>query len=399
MWRGSLTEVSEASCARQCVATYIYCLSLTDKKRLRLSIDEEEDTSHDRLALIHWTRSAAQDNVDALVKVGDYYFHGIGLGAGSLNASEEGAEPLGRAHIASAESPSAPAPSSTGTRQRSSSSRRMKGLGKPAYDKAAACYAAAADRQESALAYWNMGWLYECGLGVPQQDFHLAKRYYDMAVEINPEAYLPVMLSLIKLHAKALWATFAHADSSAISLLKSYVFPPGTEGGAAAYTEGEERAALAAAALNDGRRERAAAIANEQQQHHRDRLAMGDGGDPNLPETYDRRRGRENQESAAEQDADMRLDGGTDEDLDDIIEGAMIVIGLAALAFLVYVRQGAAIRAQRERREGEGWQEPEEAEDDARAAAAGGRQVPRGGAGVEPPFPWPPEQANAYAGL
>jgi hypothetical protein len=40
------------------------------------------------------------------------------------------------------------------------------------------------------------------------QDFHLAKRHYDVALETNVEAYLPVMLSLFRLHAHSLWHTF-----------------------------------------------------------------------------------------------------------------------------------------------------------------------------------------------
>ena len=39
------------------------------------------------------------------------------------------------------------------------------------------------------------------------QDFHLAKRHYDMALETNEEAYLPVTISLVKLHAKSIWHT------------------------------------------------------------------------------------------------------------------------------------------------------------------------------------------------
>ena len=56
----------------------------------------------------------------------------------------------------------------------------------------------------SALAMWNLGWMYEHGVGVPQ-DFHLAKRHYDNALETNAEAYIPVTLALVKLHARSLW--------------------------------------------------------------------------------------------------------------------------------------------------------------------------------------------------
>jgi SEL1 protein len=39
------------------------------------------------------------------------------------------------------------------------------------------------------------------------QDFHLAKRHYDLALEANSEAYVPVLLSLMKLYARSLWYT------------------------------------------------------------------------------------------------------------------------------------------------------------------------------------------------
>jgi SEL1 protein len=39
------------------------------------------------------------------------------------------------------------------------------------------------------------------------QDFHLAKRNYDLALETNTEAYLPVVLSLGKLYVRSIWHT------------------------------------------------------------------------------------------------------------------------------------------------------------------------------------------------
>jgi len=76
-----------------------------------------------RIALTHWTRSAAQRNVDALIKVGDYYFYGLGV-------SDE---------------PQA-----------------------VRWEKAAGYYHSAVSTQISALAMWNLGWMYENGIGVPQ---------------------------------------------------------------------------------------------------------------------------------------------------------------------------------------------------------------------------------------
>jgi SEL1 protein len=47
--------------------------------------------------------------------------------------------------------------------------------------------------------------VFDCG--TTSQDFHLAKRHYDLALETNTEAYLPVVLSLIKLYGRSLWHT------------------------------------------------------------------------------------------------------------------------------------------------------------------------------------------------
>lgn len=76
-----------------------------------------------KLALTQWIRAAAQRNIDALVKVGDYYYHGLGV----------------------AEEPE-----------------------QSRLEKAARYYQSASDTQLSALAMWNLGWMYENGVGVPQ---------------------------------------------------------------------------------------------------------------------------------------------------------------------------------------------------------------------------------------
>ena len=73
--------------------------------------------------MMQWTRSASQRSIDALVKVGDYYFHGLGV----------------------------------------SDEPEVK-----RWEKAAAYYQSAATSQLSAMAMWNLGWMYENGIGVPQ---------------------------------------------------------------------------------------------------------------------------------------------------------------------------------------------------------------------------------------
>ncbi|KAK8851389.1 ubiquitin-protein ligase-like protein Sel1/Ubx2 [Apiospora arundinis] len=117
------------------------------------------------LALIYWTRSAVQSNIDSLVKMGDYYLNGMGTEA--------------------------------------------------AADKAAQCYSGASEYLQSAQALYNLGWMHENGVGLVQ-DFHLAKRYYDQALETNDEAYLPVTLSLLKLRMRSAWNTFTHGSINSI---------------------------------------------------------------------------------------------------------------------------------------------------------------------------------------
>jgi SEL1 protein len=119
----------------------------------------------DNMALIYWTRSARQANIDSLLKMGDWYLNGYGI----------------------------PAPDPV---------------------KAATCYQAAVESM-SAMGMWNLGWCHENGVGV-EQDFHLAKRYYDMAASTNTEAALPVALSLIKLRIRSYYNKVTHGKINSI---------------------------------------------------------------------------------------------------------------------------------------------------------------------------------------
>ncbi|KAK3300515.1 uncharacterized protein B0H64DRAFT_381075 [Chaetomium fimeti] len=117
------------------------------------------------LALIYWTRSSRQGNIDALVKMGDYYLYGIGTDTD--------------------------------------------------VDKAVQCYTGASEYHQSAQALYNLAWMHEHGVGL-NQDYHLAKRYYDAARATNEEAYLPVSLSLLKLRAKSAWNTLTNGRINSI---------------------------------------------------------------------------------------------------------------------------------------------------------------------------------------
>ena len=58
---------------------------------------------------------------------------------------------------------------------------------------------------------FNLGYMYEHGLGLPL-DLHLAKRYYDQALEADRNAKLPVKLALM-----SLWLHNNYADSFLVS--------------------------------------------------------------------------------------------------------------------------------------------------------------------------------------
>ncbi|KAI0783062.1 HCP-like protein [Abortiporus biennis] len=172
-----------------------------DKSILRSTrfapVSPSNDTA--RLALTQWIRSAAQRNFDALVKVGDYYYHGLGVAD----------EPEDIRH-----------------------------------EKAAGYYQSAADSQLSALAMWNLGWMYENGKGVPQ-DFHLAKRHYDSALAMNQEAYLPVVLSLVKLYLRSVWHTLL-GGTDGLSL-----WPYGEEHGDSYYEEQAKKQEIEGGRMSD----------------------------------------------------------------------------------------------------------------------------------------------------
>ncbi|KAJ3158798.1 ERAD-associated protein [Geranomyces michiganensis] len=173
-------------------------------------------------ALYLWNRAANQGNVDARVKMGDYHFYGLGTGpvapppsattgvaSGSaeqeqdrVKRTEEGQGAVGGGDGGDEilEKTDTTAAGSDARDAAASAVAAVKG--DPA--RAAVYYLVAAESEYSSIAMWNVGWMYEVGVGV-EQDYHLAKRFYDRCLELNPEAYLPVHLALAKLRAKMAW--------------------------------------------------------------------------------------------------------------------------------------------------------------------------------------------------
>ena len=56
-----------------------------------------------------------------------------------------------------------------------------------------------AQLQQNSQAMFNLGYMYEHGLGLPK-DLHLAKRFYDQALDTEPAAMLPVTFALVGLY-------------------------------------------------------------------------------------------------------------------------------------------------------------------------------------------------------
>jgi SEL1 protein len=220
------------------------------------------------LALIYWTRSAKQANIDSLLKMGDYYLSGFG----TSNRDPE---------------------------------------------KASTCYHTAAEVHHSAQALWNLGWMHEHGLAV-SQDFHMAKRYYDLALETNSEAYLPVKLALIKLRARSYWNTLTRGKINGIQ-----------------------------AEPADTRKSRTLSewIAHFLESADEDLDEGGSGSSNGLDDL------ELESAAAAGLGTDDAMPGGDEsyyEEMDDSLLETLLIIGIAAtLAFLVYYRQQRQLQQRR----------------------------------------------------
>ncbi|KAI3762246.1 hypothetical protein L1987_52671 [Smallanthus sonchifolius] len=92
------------------------------------------------------------------------------------------------------------------------------------YDRAADAYMHAKS-QLNAQAMFNLGYMHEHGEGL-SLDLHLAKRYYDQALEVDPAAKLPVMLALA-----SLWVRGNYANTFVVDLIDSLpsIFPKADE--------------------------------------------------------------------------------------------------------------------------------------------------------------------------
>ncbi|XP_072990609.1 ERAD-associated E3 ubiquitin-protein ligase component HRD3 [Typha latifolia] len=82
------------------------------------------------------------------------------------------------------------------------------------YERAAEAYMHA-QSQSNAQAMFNLGYMHEHGFGLPL-DLHLAKRYYDQALQIDAQAKLPVTLALT-----SLWLRKNYSGSFLVKMIDS----------------------------------------------------------------------------------------------------------------------------------------------------------------------------------
>ncbi|KAF6163519.1 hypothetical protein GIB67_002524 [Kingdonia uniflora] len=82
------------------------------------------------------------------------------------------------------------------------------------YERASEAYMHA-NSQSNAQAMFNLGYMHEHGQGLPL-DLHLAKRYYDQALETDPAAKLPVTLALL-----SLWIRTNYANTVLVDFIDS----------------------------------------------------------------------------------------------------------------------------------------------------------------------------------
>ncbi|KAH6565179.1 hypothetical protein BASA60_010009 [Batrachochytrium salamandrivorans] len=147
-------------------------------------------------AMYLWNRAANQGNEDARVKMGDYYYYGLGF----EGAAEDVRGAVSDENAAkSSESPR----NSTWVERLLGVSFISHGaiISKPNYERAATYYLTAAETDHSSIAMFNLAYMYEYGLGMTK-DLHLAKRWYDMALSTNPATFIAVNLALSNLMIK-----------------------------------------------------------------------------------------------------------------------------------------------------------------------------------------------------
>lgn len=364
-------------------------------KRSRLLNDPE-------LALAYFTRSAKQANVDSLLKMGDYYY------SLASSAAHHSGEKKGLATLFF--QPTTKETAANGGKSSDANSTEAEEEAQEYLEKATTCYTTAAESHHSAQALWNLGWMHENGIGAVTQDFHMAKRYYNLALERNKEAYLPVTLALAKLRLRSWWN----------GVRGGQVNPIRDEDDDAASkrpkTWSEWLARFLRAADEMDAQEAAAAAAARD---HDDDDLLGYAAEPGMPggdADYAAAHpgGRERHAAGAGQTGAQQQQGhdqgrhqyadtnvyGADEwdEFDDSLVESLIIIALAgALALLVYARQARQRGVEQDRREQQQQQPPQDLGDGQNQNPGQGQGQNGAMGGMFPP-PGDPEFNNWVVG-
>lgn len=125
-----------------------------------------------QLAITLYQQAAAQGNHEALLQIGDSYYYGRGVPTDWSHAAQVYAE---------------------------------------------------ASKHRVAQASHNLGFMHEYGAGLPQ-DLHLAKRYYDKALEAQPDAFVPVFLALCGLWLHSWWLSVKPYVPDRLGFVKQRLF-------------------------------------------------------------------------------------------------------------------------------------------------------------------------------
>lgn len=80
----------------------------------------------------------------------------------------------------------------------------------------------ASEQQHNAQAMFNLAYMHEQGLGM-KKDWHLAKRFYDLASETSVDAKVPVALAILKL--SLMFKVESMKDVRITLVMQSFLFP------------------------------------------------------------------------------------------------------------------------------------------------------------------------------
>ena len=120
------------------------------------TLDLEKRHEAQNKARVLFSRAASQGNVMAKLRLGDWYYYDLG---GSALDSDSNDNNL----------------------------------------KHSVSYYRSASLSQSSQAMFNMGFMYQFGMGVPV-DLHLSKRFYDQSYEVNHKARAPAKIALLSLN-------------------------------------------------------------------------------------------------------------------------------------------------------------------------------------------------------